>query len=106
MPTNQTWILRKRPVGKLAEGDLELVSEEMPPLAAGQVRVRTVYLSIDPTNRIWMSDMDAYLPPVELNTPMRGGALGIVEESNFDGVPVGALANTGIAGWAIYNDLP
>ncbi|MEM9668241.1 MAG: NADP-dependent oxidoreductase [Pseudomonadota bacterium] len=106
MPTNQTWYLRKRPIGKLADGDLELVTEEMAPLADGMVRVRTVYLSIDPTHRIWMSDMDAYLPPVELDTPMRGGGIGIVEESNHDAVPVGAIANTGIASWALYNDLP
>jgi len=106
MPTNQTWYLRKRPVGELADGDLELVTEDMGPLAPGHVRVRTVYLSIDPTNRIWMSDMDAYLPPVELDTPMRGGAIGVVEESNHEAVPVGAIANTGLAGWALYNDLP
>lgn len=106
MPTNKSWYLRKRPVGDVAESDLELVNEEMSPLADGLVRVRTLYLSLDPTNRIWMSDMDAYLPPVELNTPMRGGSIGVVEESRFDAVPVGSLVNTGLATWALYNDLP
>ncbi|MEL7042395.1 MAG: NADP-dependent oxidoreductase [Pseudomonadota bacterium] len=106
MATNKTWYLRKRPVGEVSEQDLELVTETLPALAAGAVRVRTIYLSLDPTNRIWMSDMDAYLPPVELNAPMRGGSIGIVEESNFDAVPVGSLVNTGLATWALYNDLP
>ena len=106
MPTNQSWYLRRRPVGEVADGDLELVSEEMPALGEGLVRVRTIYLSLDPTNRIWMSDMDAYLPPVELNTPMRGGSIGIVEESQFADVPVGSFVNTGLATWALYNDLP
>ncbi|NQY97428.1 MAG: NADP-dependent oxidoreductase [Henriciella sp.] len=106
MPTNQSWYLRRRPVGEVSEGDLELVSEEMSPLADDMVRVRTLYLSLDPTNRIWMSDMDAYLPPVELNTPMRGGSIGVVEESNFDAVSVGSIVNTGLATWALYNDLP
>jgi NADPH-dependent curcumin reductase CurA len=105
MPENKIWVLRKRPVGEVSDGDLELISEEMAALADGHVRVRTIYLSLDPTNRIWMSDMDAYLPPVELNTPMRGGSIGIVEESAFDGVPVGSLVNTGLASWALYNDL-
>ena len=106
MPTNQSWYLRRRPVGEVSEGDLELVTEEMSPLADDMVRVRTIYLSLDPTNRIWMSDMDAYLPPVELNTPMRGGSIGVVEESNFEAVPVGSVVNTGLATWALYNDLP
>lgn len=106
MPTNQSWYLRRRPVGEVVEGDLELVTEEMSALADDMVRVRTVYLSLDPTNRIWMSDMDAYLPPVELNTPMRGGSIGVVEESNFEAVPIGSIVNTGLATWALYNDLP
>ena len=106
MPTNQSWYLRKRPVDEVSEGDLELVSEEMSELADGMVRVRTIFLSLDPTHRIWMSDMDAYLPPVELNTPMRGGSIGVVEESNSTAAPVGSLVNTGLATWALYNDLP
>lgn len=106
MTTNQTWYLRKRPVGKIADGDLELMTEEMAPLGADMIRVRTIYLSLDPTNRIWMSDMDGYLPPVPIDDPMRGGGIGVVEESNFDGVPVGALINTGLSTWAMYNDIP
>lgn len=106
MTTNQIWYLRKRPVGKIADGDLELMTEEMAPLGPDMVRVRTIYLSLDPTNRIWMSDMDGYLPPVPIDDPMRGGGIGVVEESNFDGVPVGSLINTGLSTWAMYNDIP
>lgn len=106
MTTNKIWYLRKRPVGKIADGDLELVTEEMAPLGPDMLRVRTIYLSLDPTNRIWMSDMDGYLPPVPIDDPMRGGGIGVVEESNFDGVPVGSLINTGLSTWALYNDIP
>lgn len=106
MTTNQIWYLRKRPVGKIADGDLELVTEEMAPLGPDMIRVRTIYLSLDPTNRIWMSDMDGYLPPVPIDDPMRGGGIGVVEESNFEAVPVGALVNTGLSTWSMYNDIP
>jgi len=106
MTTNQSWYLRRRPVGEVSDGDLELVTEEMASLAENMVRVRTIFLSLDPTNRIWMSDMDAYLPPVDLDTPMRGGSIGVVEASNFASVPVGSIVNTGLATWALYNDLP
>ena len=75
---NKTWVVRKRPVGDLKEGDLELVESPLAPLADGEVRARTIYLSLDPTNRIWMSDIDAYLPPVQIGDPMRGGGLSII----------------------------
>ncbi|MEX1250437.1 MAG: NADP-dependent oxidoreductase [Hyphomonas sp.] len=103
---NLTWVLRKRPVGDLREGDLELVESALAPLANGQVRAKTIYLSLDPTNRIWMSDMDAYLPPVQIGDAMRGGGLSVVTESRFDGLAPGDIVNTGLAGWAVYNTLP
>ncbi len=106
MTSNQSWILRKRPDGEIADGDLELVTSEMDALADGMVRVRTIYLSLDPTNRIWMSDMDGYLPPVAIGDAMRGGGIGVVEESRFDGVNAGDIVNTGLSTWAVYNDLP
>ena len=52
MPTNQTWYLRKRPTGNVAEGDLELVSASLGNIPESFVRVRTIYLSLGPTNRI------------------------------------------------------
>ena len=104
--TNKTWILKSRPVGDVKEGDLELVEAPLAPLGDGEVRVRTVYLSLDPTNRIWMSDVDAYLPPVGLGDPMRGGGVGVVTESRHPNFEPGDLANTGLATWAFYNTLP
>ncbi len=106
MTTNRSWILRKRPEGDLAEGDLELVTSEMPDLADNMVRVRTIYLSLDPTNRIWMSDMDGYMPPVGIGEPMRGGGIGVVEQSRFKDIEPGAIVNTGLSTWSEYNDLP
>lgn len=103
---NATWILRRRPVGDLREGDLELVESPLQPLAEGEVRVRTVYLSLDPTNRIWMSDMDAYMPPVGIGEGMRGGSLGVVVESRHPGLAEGAVVNTGLAQWSRFNTLP
>jgi NADPH-dependent curcumin reductase CurA len=100
---NRVWLLRRRPVGEIAEGDLELVERELAPLGEGEVRVKTVYLSLDPTNRIWMSDMDAYMPPVGIGEGMRGGSIGVVTESRADSVPVGAVVNSGLGEWALYN---
>ena len=99
---NRTWVLRHRPVGEIKEGDLELVETPLEPLKDGEVRAKTVYLSLDPTNRIWMSDMDAYLPPVGIGDPMRGGGLAVVVESRHDGFQQGDVVNTGLGMWTMY----
>jgi NADPH-dependent curcumin reductase CurA len=99
--TNRVYRLRKRPEGKLAEGDLEFLEEPVPELAAGQALVRTLYLSLDPTNRLWMSDIRGYMPPVPLGAVMRGVGVGEVVESRRDDMPVGALV-VGFPGWQDY----
>jgi NADPH-dependent curcumin reductase CurA len=102
MPTtNRAWRLRKRPEGEAAQGDLELVSEEIGELADGQALVRTRLLSLDPTNRIWMSDIRGYMPAVPIDAVMRGLGIGEVVESKRDDMPVGSLVS-GFLGWQEY----
>ena len=49
--------------------------------------VRTVYISLDPTNRIWMNEAESYLPSLPLGDVMRGGGIGVVEESRNPASP-------------------
>jgi len=102
MPVNRQWILRKRPVGDIAPGDLEFAETAIRPLEDGEVLIRNIYLSLDPTNRIWMSDQDQYLPPVGLNEVMRGSTIGVVEASRSERFPEGTLVNAGLSGWQSY----
>lgn len=101
--TNRQWRLRKRPVGDIQPGDLELVDSPKPVPKKGEFLVRNVYLSLDPTNRIWMSDMDQYMPPVAIGDVMRGGTLGMVEQSNVPEFEVGDLVLPGMGGWQDYS---
>jgi NADPH-dependent curcumin reductase CurA len=102
MPTtNRAWRLRKRPEGEAAQGDLELVTEEIGDLADGQALVRTRLLSLDPTNRIWMSDIRGYMPAVPIDAVMRGLGIGEVVESKRADMPVGSLVS-GFLGWQEY----
>ncbi|HZZ34938.1 MAG TPA: NADP-dependent oxidoreductase [Caulobacteraceae bacterium] len=103
MPTvNRQWVLRHRPTGEIAPGDLEFVETPLRELNEGEVEVRTVYLSLDPTNRIWMSDQDQYLPPVQIGDVMRGGGIGVVTRSRSPRFNQGAVVNTGLGGWQDY----
>lgn len=95
------WRLRARPEGTIKDSDLEYLAEPMPAVGDGQALVEVNYLSLDPTNRIWMSDMDQYMPPVELGAVMRGVIAGTVIESNNPDLPVGTTVS-GLGGFASH----
>ena len=101
---NRRWILRARPQGDIAPDDLELAELVVPELGEGQLLVRNTYLSIDPTNRIWMSDMDAYMPPVAVGEPMRGRTWGTVVESRHPGFQPGDVVTGGLT-WEEFSVL-
>jgi hypothetical protein len=104
MPKNQQWRLAARPEGLFRESDFRWVEEETPALEEGQALVRTVYLSLDPTNRGWAAG-DTYLPAVPLDSVMRGIGLGRVEESRDPSLAPGDVVS-GLLGWQRYAALP
>ncbi|MUG92331.1 zinc-binding dehydrogenase [Scytonema sp. UIC 10036] len=98
---NRQFRLAVRPVGNIKESDFEYLEQPIPNPSDGEVLVRTIYLSLDPTNRIWMSDMPQYMPPVEIGQVMRGVVTGVVEESKNPNFQQGDLV-TGVLGWQDY----
>lgn len=100
--TNRQWVLRQRPRGLIQPGDLELIEAPIPDLKDSEVLVRTIYLSLDPTNRTWMNDSEGYLPPVALGEVMRGLTLGVVEDSRSARFKVGDVVTPLSGGWSDY----
>ena len=98
---NRQLRLASRPVGDIKESDFEYREESIPSPKEGEVLVRSIYLSLDPTNRIWMSDMEQYMPPVEIGEVMRGVIIGVVEESKNQNFKHGDLVS-GLLGWQDY----
>ena len=99
--TNRIWRLRKRPVGDLTDDVLSFEEEPLPEPREGEFLLRLNYLSLDPTNRVWMSDMDQYMPPVDLDAPMRGIICGTVVNSLHPDYSEGAMVS-GLGVWADY----
>ncbi len=97
---NGQWRLASRPVGNFKDGDFTWTQEPVPALADGEVLVRAVYLSLDPTNRIWAAQ-DSYLPAVEIGAVMRGGGIGVIEESTNSAFAEGDIVQ-GMFGWQQY----
>jgi NADPH-dependent curcumin reductase CurA len=101
MATNRMWRLARRPVGDIADQDLTWHEEPVGALAEGEVVVEVRYLSLDPTNRTWMSEMPGYLPPVAIGDVMRGTGLGVVAESRHPRIAAGATVS-GMLGWQTH----
>jgi len=96
------WVLRRRPDGEIGPGDLEYVDAPIRDLADGEVLLRTIYLSLDPTNRIWMSERDQYMPPVRIGDRMRGGNICVVEQSRSDALAPGDIVSH-FGGWGTHS---
>ena len=102
---NRQWILARRPVGEIKDGDLVFRNDPIPTPGRGEVVVKTEWLSLDPTNRLWMSDIPQYMPPVALGAPMRGIFCGTVVKSASDSIAEGAVV-MGLGTWSDYAVTP
>lgn len=99
---NRRIILASRPGGPPAEHNFSLRTEPIPSPGAGQVLLRTLYLSIDPYMRNLMDAVGpGYAPPVALGATMVGGTVSRVVESRHLGFAAGQLVLAN-AGWQDY----
>jgi NADPH-dependent curcumin reductase CurA len=78
---NRQILLRQRPKDALQPSDFESRETPIPSPGPGEVLTRTLYLSIDPANRAWMSPVPTYVRPVEVGGVMDGFTLAEVVES-------------------------
>src|SRR5664280_3095358 len=85
---SREWHLLRRPQGWPTRADFALVDRELPPVQAGEVVVRNLYLSVDPYMRGRMNGARSYAPPYGLGQVMYGDAVGRVAESADDRLPV------------------
>jgi NADPH-dependent curcumin reductase CurA len=100
MTANRRWLLAKRPTGMLSDSDFQWVEEEIPTISEGELLVRVLWLSCDPTQRGWIS-RDTYLPAVRIGEVVRSGGVGRVVASKNPDYAAGDLV-TGLVGWQDY----
>src|ERR1700732_1328211 len=72
---NRRWILNSRPAGKLTGEEFCWNEAPIPEASDGQMLIRTLWLSVDPAQRIWMA-RDSYKPAVPLGEVMQSFAVG------------------------------
>ena len=99
--TNRQWRLAARPTGMVDDSCFRWTEEPAPSVTAdGELVVRNLYLSMDPTQRGWMS-YDTYLPAVAIGEVMRSSSVGRIVESRDPAWAVGDVV-MGMFGWQDY----
>ena len=99
--TNRQFTLASRPVGMPKESDFKLVEAPLPDPAAGEMLVKSLYISVDPYMRGRIRDAKSYAAPVEIGGVMVGGAVGEVIASNHPKFEPGDVVQ-GELGWQQY----
>ncbi|MFC3053158.1 NADP-dependent oxidoreductase [Kordiimonas pumila] len=95
----KSWHFNKRPKNMIESDTFVLKELPIPPLKDGEFLFKTIYLSLDATNRVWLSDWDIYMEPVHIGDPMRGFVFGQIIESRNPNFPVGRYA-AGLHTWS------
>ena len=98
---NKQWILNSFPVGEIKDNDLIFKDSNLNGINDGEVLIKNIYLSLDPANRGWMSGKASYVDAMQIGDIMRGGTIGIIEESKNEKFKTGdAVQYQG--GWQEY----
>lgn len=98
---NRQITLASRPVSYPKESDFRLVETPIPTPEAGQVLIKTIYLSVDPYMRGRINAAKSYAANVEIGEVMVGGVIAQVIESKHSDFQVGDIVNANI-GWQEY----
>ena len=102
---NRKITLAARPVGLPKVSDFQLAYVPVPSPAAGEVLVRSAYLSLDPHLRGRMNAANSEARPVEIGEVMAGSAAAIVLESKDPKLRAGD-AVVGMLGWQEFAVVP
>ncbi|EGQ8061052.1 NADP-dependent oxidoreductase [Vibrio parahaemolyticus] len=100
--TNRRIVLASRPHGAPTTKNFLLEEVAKPVPQAGEMLLRTVYLSLDPYMRGRMSDAESYAEPVALDDVMIGGTVCQVETSNHPDYEAGEWVLAYTVGWQDY----
>ena len=99
--SNRSIVLNARPHGAPTEATFGMTEGALPAPQAGQMLLRTLYLSLDPYMRGRMSDAPSYAAPVALGAVMVGATVSRVEASRHPDFQPGELV-LGYSGWQDY----
>ncbi len=77
-------LLNSRPEGKPDHSNFKFDTENIPETKEGELLLKSLYVSVDPYLRGRMSDAPSYIPPFEVNKPIKSLVVAEVLESKHD----------------------
>lgn len=82
MTENRQIRLASRPLGTPSAENWSFAKGPVPVPGEGEMLLRTLYISVDPAMRGWISEQRSYIEPVAINEVMRAGGIAEVVESH------------------------
>jgi Putative NADP-dependent oxidoreductases len=98
---NKVILLNKRPVGKPTLNDFKFNNDVIPVPLAGDMLLKTLYVSVDPYLRGRMNDSKSYVPSFEIGKPIQSGIIAEVADSTHSEFKKGDFVS-GILDWKEY----
>ena len=98
---NRQIVLASRPTGAVTAANFRLVETPLAPLADGELRIKSHFLSLDPYMRGRMIERKSYAAPQPIGEVMVGGTAGEVIESRNAKWQTGDQV-VGMLGWQEY----
>ena len=93
--------LKSRPIDSLSEDNFEIVKVNIPKPKEGEILVHSIWLSLDPHLRSYLTRGTKLRPAIELHSPIWGGCIGRVIDSHNKEYRVGDYV-FGNYGWREY----
>ena len=83
--------LARRPGDSIGAEDFEVSDVALPTVADGEVLVRNSWMSVDPYMRLPLTSRPGVGGAIQVGDLMAGAAVGVVEQSRAEELPIGAL---------------
>lgn len=99
---NRQIVLVSRPKGMPTASNFKLNTASIPKINAGEVLIKSLYLSVDPYMRGRMNDRPSYVPPFQLDQCLTGDVVGKIVESKNQNFQPGEIV-LGRLDWAEYS---
>lgn len=93
--------LNSRPKGWVTPDNFAQSTADLAAPGAGELLLKTLYLSVDPYMRGRMNDVKSYIPPFQIGAPVEGGVVAEVVESNGGPFEPGTIV-VGMGPWSDY----
>jgi NADPH-dependent curcumin reductase CurA len=88
---NRRVVLRSRPAHVPQPDDFEIVHGEVPEPGLGEVLVRNLYFSVEPSIRARLDGVGTYMPPIGIGEAIQSPTVGRVVRSNHPGYKEGEV---------------